>query len=167
MVGIVWLAVALFPALMLAPGGWGWWMGHLLEFLGVALVGIPLALDARRGAPVASHCRRPAGRALVAEAEAFLGARSAPCCTASTATTARPRSTRAASPPGRWRSASRWGCVAAACASSRSPGILHDIGKLSVPHAILAKPGGLPTPRWTSSAAPGWGDELLPELGYP
>jgi hypothetical protein len=72
-VGAVWLGVALYPALLLAPGGWGWWMGHLLEFLGVALVGIPLALDARRGAP--SHPTAgdlPAER-LVAEAESFLG----------------------------------------------------------------------------------------------
>jgi HD-GYP domain-containing protein (c-di-GMP phosphodiesterase class II) len=47
-------------------------------------------------------------------------------------------------------------------------GILHDIGKLSVPHAILAKPGRLTDEEMdVIRCHPVWGDELLAELGYP
>ena len=47
-------------------------------------------------------------------------------------------------------------------------GILHDVGKLSVPHAILAKPGRLTDAEMdVIRRHPGWGEELLAELGYP
>jgi HD-GYP domain-containing protein (c-di-GMP phosphodiesterase class II) len=166
-VGAVWLGVALYPALLLAPGGWGWWMGHLLEFLGVALVGIPLALDARRGAP--SHPTAgdlPAER-LVAEAESFLGGevrallhrldshdRSTEEHTRRVATLAVMLGERLGLRAGRLRE------LALA-------GILHDIGKLSVPHAILAKPRKLTDDEMdVIRLHPVWGDELLAQLGH-
>jgi HD-GYP domain-containing protein (c-di-GMP phosphodiesterase class II) len=47
-------------------------------------------------------------------------------------------------------------------------GILHDIGKLSVPHAILAKPGKLTDEEMAViRLRPVWGDELLAQLGHP
>ena len=47
-------------------------------------------------------------------------------------------------------------------------GILHDIGKLSVPHAILAKPGTLTDEEMdVIRRHPVWGDELLAQLGHP
>jgi putative nucleotidyltransferase with HDIG domain len=167
-VGAVWLGVALYPALLLAPGGWGWWMGHLLEFLGVALVGVPLALDARRGAP--SHPTAgdlPAER-LVAEAESFLGGdvralqhrldrhdRSTEEHTRRVATWAVALGEAMGMSGGRLRE------LALA-------GILHDIGKLSVPHAILAKPGRLTEEEMdVIRCHPVWGDELLAQLGHP
>jgi HD-GYP domain-containing protein (c-di-GMP phosphodiesterase class II) len=46
-------------------------------------------------------------------------------------------------------------------------GILHDIGKLSVPHAILAKPRKLTDDEMdVIRLHPVWGDELLAQLGY-
>jgi hypothetical protein len=167
-VGAVWLGVALYPALLLAPGGWGWWMGHLLEFLGVALVGIPLAVDARRGAP--SHPTAgdlPAER-LVAEAESFLGGevrallhrldrhdRSTEEHTRRVATWAVALGEPLGLRGGRLRE------LALA-------GILHDIGKLSVPHAILAKPGRLTDEEMdVIRCHPAWGEELLAQLGQP
>jgi HD-GYP domain-containing protein (c-di-GMP phosphodiesterase class II) len=166
-VGAVWLGVALYPALLLTPGGWGWWMGHLLEFLGVALVGIPLAIDARRGAP--SHPTAgdlPAER-LVAEAESFLGGevrallhrldrhdRSTEEHTRRVATLAVMLGERLGLRAGRLRE------LALA-------GIMHDIGKLSVPHAILAKPRKLTDEEMdVIRLHPVWGDELLAQLGH-
>jgi HD-GYP domain-containing protein (c-di-GMP phosphodiesterase class II) len=153
--------------LVLTPGGWGWWMGHLLEFLGVALVGIPLAIDARRGAP--SHPTAgdlPAER-LVAEAESFLGGevrallhrldrhdRSTEEHTRRVATLAVMLGERLGLRAGRLRE------LALA-------GIMHDIGKLSVPHAILAKPRKLTDEEMdVIRLHPVWGDELLAQLGY-
>jgi hypothetical protein len=142
-VGAVWLGVALYPALLLQPGGWGWWMGHFLEFLGVALVGIPLALDARRGAPshpVAGDLR--ADR-LVAEAESFLGGE--------VHALLRSLDRHDRSTEEHTRRVAMWAvAIGEALGLSEGrlrelalAGILHDVGKLSVPHAILAKPGRL------------------------
>ena len=166
-VGAVWLGVALYPALLLAPGSWGWWMGHLLEFLGVALVGIPLALDARRGAPSHPVAGDLPAERLVAEAESFLGGevrsllhrldrhdRSTEEHTRRVATWAVAIGESMGLRGGRLRE------IALA-------GILHDIGKLSVPYAILAKPGKLTDAEMdVIRMHPVWGDELLAELGY-
>lgn len=47
-------------------------------------------------------------------------------------------------------------------------GILHDIGKLSVPPAILAKPGRLTDKEMdVIRLHPVWGDELLAQIGHP
>ena len=152
-VGAVWLGVALYPALLLPPGGWGWWMGHLLEFLGVALVGIPLALDARRGAP--SHPTAgdlPAER-LVAEAESFLGGEVRALLYR---LDRHDRSTEEHT-----RRVATWAVALGESLGLRGgrlrelalAGILHDVGKLSVPHAILAKPGKLTDDEMVSSPA--------------
>jgi hypothetical protein len=167
-VGAVWLGVALYPALMLAPGGWGWWMGHALEFLGVALVGVPLALDARRGAP--SHPTAgdlPAER-LVAEAEAFLGGEVRALLQR---LDRHDRSTEEHT-----RRVATWAVALGESLGLRGgrlrelalAGILHDIGKLTVPHAILAKPGRLTDAEMdVIRCHPIWGDELLAQLGHP
>jgi putative nucleotidyltransferase with HDIG domain len=167
-VGAVWLGVALYPALLLAPGGWGWWMGHLLEFLGVALIGIPLALDARRGAP--SHPTAgdlPAER-LVAEAESFLGGEVRALLHR---LDGHDRSTEEHT-----RRVATWAVALGESLGLRGgrlrelalAGILHDIGKLSVPHAILAKPGRLTDGEMdVVRRHTVWGDELLAHLGHP
>src|SRR3954471_21863283 len=48
-VGCVWLAVASIATLTRAPGTLGFWLGHALEIGGVLLLGVPVALDLRRG----------------------------------------------------------------------------------------------------------------------
>jgi hypothetical protein len=49
--GIAWLAAALVGALTLTYLELGWWLGHALEVVGIAMVGAPVALDLHRGAP--------------------------------------------------------------------------------------------------------------------
>jgi putative nucleotidyltransferase with HDIG domain len=46
-------------------------------------------------------------------------------------------------------------------------GILHDMGKLTVPDEVLGKPGALSDDEFAIIRRhPEWGDELLSELGY-
>ena len=143
-IGIVWLAVALLAALLLDFQDLGWWLGHGFEIVGIAAVGIPVALDLRRGAarsrPLLGDLR---GVDLVAEEEAFLGSHVRALLDALAAKDAyteehtRRVALRAVQvgeelglPPERLRDLA-------------VGGLLHDIGKLSVPDAILRKPGPL------------------------
>jgi putative nucleotidyltransferase with HDIG domain len=167
-VGTVWLACALIPVLMIDQGTWLWWLGHALEFLGVVLVGIPVSLDVHRGRPSHPLVGDLQGAELVAEEEAFLGARvrvlmarleakdvSTEEHTRRVAEWAVAIGERLRLAPGRLRD------LALA-------GLLHDIGKLSTPDAILTKPGRLTDDEMkVIQRHPVQGDELLRELGYP
>jgi putative nucleotidyltransferase with HDIG domain len=167
-IGIVWLGVALFPALLLTPGSWGWWMGHVLEFLGIALVGVPLAIDVRRGRPSRPAIGDLPAAALLADAEGFLGGevhallarlarqdRSTEEHTRRVAASAVAIGEELGLPAGRLRE------LALA-------GILHDVGKLSVPREILTRAGRLTDEEMdVIRRHPAWGEELLAELGYP
>lgn len=166
-VGVVWLGVALYPALLLDPGSWAWWMGHILEFLGVALVGVPLALDIRRGAPSRPVVGDLPAAALVAEAETFLGGEVRVLLNR---LAAHDRSTEEHT-----RRVAAWAVAMGEELGLRGgrlrdlalAGIVHDIGKLSVPHAILTKPGALTDEEMdVIRCHPVWGEELLAQLGY-
>jgi HD-GYP domain-containing protein (c-di-GMP phosphodiesterase class II) len=167
-VGVVWLGTALVPALLFQVGTWVWWTGHTLELLGVALVGVPVALDVRRGRPSRPLVGDLPAAELVAEEEAFLGAR----VRALMARLAeKDRSTEEHT-----RRVAEW-AVAIGEQLGLAPGrlrelalggLLHDMGKLSVPDAILGKPGALTDAEMdVIREHPGWGDDLLAELGYP
>jgi putative nucleotidyltransferase with HDIG domain len=142
--GIVWLAVALPAALLLDFRDLGWWLGHGFEIVGIAAVGIPVALDLRRGSarsrPLLGDLR---GVDLVAEEEAFLGSHVRALLVALAAKDpyteehTRRVALRAVQvgevlglPPERLRELA-------------VGGLLHDIGKLTVPDAILKKPEAL------------------------
>jgi putative nucleotidyltransferase with HDIG domain len=167
-VGTVWLAVALVPVLILDPFTWTWWMGHFLELSGVALVGIPVALDVHRGRPSHPLVGDLPAAELVAEEEAFLGPRvrvlmarlaekdqSTEQHTRRVAEWAVAIGERLELAPGRLRE------LALA-------GLLHDIGKLSTPDAILGKPGALTDAEMdVIREHPSQGDALLADLGYP
>jgi hypothetical protein len=74
-VGILWLAAALPPAMLLGWGDLGWWLGHCFELFGIVLVGSAVAGDLRRASqsrPLAGDLRAPE---LVAAEDAFLGGR--------------------------------------------------------------------------------------------
>jgi putative nucleotidyltransferase with HDIG domain len=143
-VGIVWLAAALPAALLLNFRELGWWLGHAFEILGIAAVGFTVALDLRRGAarsrPLLGDLK---GADLVAEEEAFLGSHIRALLVALADKDAYTEEhTR--------RVALR--AVQVADELGLSPerqrelalgGLLHDIGKLSVPDGILKKPGAL------------------------
>ncbi len=144
-VGIAWLGTALVASLVYSFQNVGWWFGHGLEIVGMALVGIPVALDLRRGA---SHQSRPLVgdlRAvdLVTSEEAFLGSHVRALLVAlalkdgSTEEHTRRVALLAVEvgdelglPPGRLR-------------SMATGGLLHDIGKLSVRDEVLRKPASL------------------------
>jgi hypothetical protein len=62
-VGLVWLAAAFPAALLLDFTNLGWLLGHVLEVVGIAAVGLTVALDLRRGAarsrPLLGDLRAP------------------------------------------------------------------------------------------------------------
>jgi putative nucleotidyltransferase with HDIG domain len=167
-VGIVWLGMALIPVLVLDPYTWVWWMGHALELLGVALVGIPVAMDVHRGRPSHPLVGDLPAAELVAEEEAFLGAR---VRVLMARLEAKDRSTEEHT-----RRVAEWavaigeqlGLSAGRLRDLALAGLLHDIGKLSIPDAILGKPGALTDAEMdVIRRHPVMGDDLLRELGYP
>ena len=142
--GVVWLAAALPAALLLSYMQLGWWLGHGFEIVGIAAVGLTAALDLRRGTarsrPLLGDMR---GADLVAEEEAFLGSHVRALLVALaekdgyTEEHTRRVALRAVQvgeelglPPERLRDLALGG-------------LLHDIGKLSVPDEVLKKPGPL------------------------
>jgi hypothetical protein len=74
-VGIAWLTAAVPPALLLDYQRLGWWLGHVFELVGIVLVGVPVAADLRRAAQSRPLSGDLSAAELVAEQEAFLGAR--------------------------------------------------------------------------------------------
>ncbi|QEC50489.1 HD-GYP domain-containing protein [Baekduia soli] len=167
-VGVVWLAVALVPILLLDQYTWVWWTGHFLELAGVALVGIPVAVDVHRGRPSYPFVGDLPAAQLVAEEEAFLGpqvrvlvARLADKDTSTEQHTRRVAETAVGI-------GERLGLSAGRLRDLALAGLLHDIGKLSTPDAILRKPGPLTDEEMdVIREHPGAGDALLAELGYP
>jgi putative nucleotidyltransferase with HDIG domain len=166
-VGIVWLGMALVPVLALDPYTWVWWTGHALELLGVALVGIPVALDVHRGRPSHPLVGDLPAAELVAAEEAFLGAR---VRVLMTRLEAKDRSTEEHT-----RRVAEWavaigehlGLAPGRLRDLALAGLLHDIGKLSTPDAILTKPGRLTDAEMdVIRRHPAEGDDLLRELGY-
>ncbi len=164
--GIVLLFVALVPALLSSYQKLGWWLGHGLELIGIGLVGVSVALDLHRGAqsrPLAGDLR---GTEFVRAADAFLGPTVRALLVrlhekdAYTATHTRGVALRAVQvgeelglPPGRLRELAIGALV-------------HDVGKLSVPSAILKKPSSLNDEEFAVIRRhPQWGSELLGELG--
>jgi putative nucleotidyltransferase with HDIG domain len=167
-VGIVWLGMALVPVLVLDPFTWVWWTGHALELLGIALVGVPVAMDVHRGRPSHPLVGDLPAAELVAEEEAFLGAR---VRVLMTRLEEKDRSTEAHT-----RRVAEWavaigealGLSAGRLHDLALGGLLHDIGKLSIADAILGKPGALTDAEMdVIRRHPVLGDDLLCELGYP
>jgi HD-GYP domain-containing protein (c-di-GMP phosphodiesterase class II) len=165
-VGIVWLSAALVAALTLSYLDLGWWIGHLLEVVGIAIVGAPVAFDLHRSAqsrPLLGDLR--AAELVLAE-EAYLGSQVRALTVslaekdASTEEHTRRVALRAVQvgeelrlPPARLRTLA-------------VGGLLHDMGKLSVPAEILGKPGALSDEEFSViQRHPEWGERLLRELG--
>jgi HD-GYP domain-containing protein (c-di-GMP phosphodiesterase class II) len=165
-VGIVLLACALYSALFLSFMDLGWWLGHIFELIGIVVVGASLVYDLRRGRssrPLVGDLR---AAELVAAEEAYLGARvralmerlaakdvSTEEHTRRVATLAVVVGEQLGLSPARLRTLA-------------IGGLLHDIGKLSLPDAILQKPGALDDAEYdVVKLHPERGFELLNELG--
>ena len=165
-VGVAWLTAALPPALLMDYTELGWWLGHGFELAGIVIVGIAVAVDLHRS--VQSHPLVGDLRAaqLVAQEEAFLGTRvhalmqRLAAKDESTEEHTRRVALRAVQvgeelglAPGRLRALA-------------IGGLLHDMGKLSVPERILKKPGALEEAEFAViKTHPEWGLKLLRELG--
>ena len=143
-VGIVWLAAALPAALLLDFTQLGWWLGHAFEIVGIAAVGFTVALDLRRGAarsrPLLGDLK---GADLVAEEEAFLGShiRALLVALADKDTYTEEHTRRVALRA--VQIGDELGLAPERLRDLALGGLLHDIGKLTVPDEILKKPGAL------------------------
>jgi HD-GYP domain-containing protein (c-di-GMP phosphodiesterase class II) len=165
-VGLVWLATALVLALTMDFTQLGWWIGHEVELDGILLVGIAVAMDLARAAqsrPLAGDLR---GADLVKSEDIFLGSH------------VRALTVRLADKdPYTERHTRRVALLAVQVgeALGLSParlrtlaigGLVHDIGKLSVPETILNKPGPLDDDEYAVvQEHPDRGFRLLHELG--
>ncbi len=164
--GLALLGTALGAALLLDFRDLGWWLGHAFELLGILLVGVPVAADLYRGTPSRSLTGGPRAGELVSAEETFLGARVRALMlrlaekdeyteehTRRVALRAVQVGEELGLPPSRLRLLA-------------TGGLLHDIGKLSVPDAILKKPGSLEEAEFAVIRRhPEWGHRLLGELG--
>ena len=165
-VGVAWLTAAVPPALLFTYHDLGWWLGHAFELIGIVLVGIPVAADLRRKAESRPLSGDLSASELVAEEEAFLGPR------------VRALMIRLAEKDGYTEEHTRRVALRAVQVGEdlglpphhlrdlAIGGLLHDIGKLSVPDRILKKPGPLTDDEFAVvKRHPEWGRKLLTELG--
>jgi HD-GYP domain-containing protein (c-di-GMP phosphodiesterase class II) len=165
-VGCLWLGTALVPQLLLGYGTLGFYIGHGMEIVGVILVGVPAALDLRQGGPSRPLVGDLTASQIVADQEAYLGPRVRALMLD---LAAKDRSTE--------EHTRRVALLAAAVGEElRLPaatqrhlaigGLLHDMGKLRVPQAILSKPGPLDDEEFNSiKRHPDHGSRLLTDLG--
>ncbi len=165
-VGLVWLGSSV-PLYLLSPA-WtiGFWFAHLLEAIGFVSVAGAVAVDLASQVPSHHLFHRMTGGDLVESEESLLGG----YVRALTATmelrdpSTREHSRRVA----RLAVAvgAKMGLDAAATRRLAIAGLLHDIGKLQVPEAILNKPGQLTDEEFAVIRThPGRGAELLLHLG--
>jgi putative nucleotidyltransferase with HDIG domain len=164
--GIVLLAAALYGALILTFTDLGWWLGHIFELLGILVVGASLVYDLRRGRrsrPLVGDLR---AAELVAEEEAFLGARvRALMVRLGAKDTSTEEHTRRVAMLA-VEIGEQLGLSPRRLRNLAIGALLHDIGKLSVPESILQKPGALDDDEYAViKLHPERGQELLNELG--
>ena len=166
-IGLVWLAGALVPALMQSYLDLAWWLGHGLEVAGVLLVGAPVAADLFRASPSRPLAGDLRGAEIVSAEEAFLGSQVGGLVrllaekdeyteghTRRVALLAVEVGEELGLPPARLRELA-------------TGGLLHDIGKLSVPDDVLKKPGALDDDEYAIVQKHAvWGDALLGRLGF-
>ena len=164
--GIVLLAVALYSALFLSFMDLGWWLGHVFELAGIVVVGASLVYDLRRGGRSRALVGDLRASELVASEEAFLCARVRALMVdlAEKDTSTEEHTRRVATLA--VELGEQLGLSAARLRSLATGGLLHDIGKLSLPTAILQKPGALDDEEYEIvKLHPERGRDLLNELG--
>jgi HD-GYP domain-containing protein (c-di-GMP phosphodiesterase class II) len=166
-VGIVWLASAVPPAMLLDFMELGWWLGHGFELLGILVVGVPVALDLRRTAQSRPLVGDVSCADLVAVEEAFLGAqvRALTVSLAEKDEYTKEHTRRVAIRA--VQVGEELGLTGGRLRSLATGALVHDIGKLSVPDAILQKPGPLADEEFAViQRHPEWGEKMLVELGF-
>ncbi len=165
-VGLLWLVSALAGTLLLGYTDLGWWLGHGFEIVGIALVGIPVAIDLARTAPSRALVGDLRGAELVEAEEAYLGSQVRSLMVALahkdeyTEGHTRRVALRAV------QVGEELGLPSPRLRSLAVGGLLHDIGKLRCPDEILKKPGPLTDAEYTVVREHALaGRRLLNELG--
>jgi putative nucleotidyltransferase with HDIG domain len=165
-IGIAWLTAALPPSLTMSYLDLGWWLGHAFELLGIVLVGASVAVDLHRAAQSRPLHGDLCATELVSAEEAFLGARVRALMIRlghkdeSTEEHTRRVALRAV------RMGEELGLAPGRLRSLAIGGLLHDIGKLSLPETILQKPAALDGEETAVIRRhPVSGERLLRELG--
>jgi putative nucleotidyltransferase with HDIG domain len=165
-VGCAWLAWAQWGQLIDGPMTLGFFIGHGLEIAAVAMIAIPAALDLHRHRASRPLSGDLTATELVAAEEAYLGPRVRALLVRlaerdrSTAEHTRRVALLAAAV------AEELKMPAAARRDLAMGGLLHDVGKLSVPLEILNKPGALDDDEYAQiKRHPASGRALLEELG--
>ena len=165
-VGCVWLGWALVPQLLMGYGTWAFWFGHAMELLGIVLIAIPAVLDLRQGGSSRPLVGDLAATELVGAEEAFLGPR---VRSLMVDLAANDRSTEEHT-----RRVATLACAVgeelrltpSTLRHLAMGGLLHDMGKLRVPPAILSKPAALdPAEFALIKRHPQDGARLLADLG--
>jgi HD-GYP domain-containing protein (c-di-GMP phosphodiesterase class II) len=164
--GCAWLAMALYTQLAMEAMSASFYIGHGLELGGVALIAVPAAFDLARGGASRPLVGDLAATELVSSEEAYLGPRVRTLVLRLTErdTSTAEHSRRVA------LLAARLGEELSLPAATRRQlavgGLLHDIGKLSVPLEILRKPAALSEAEYAAvKRHPESGRRLLEELG--
>jgi putative nucleotidyltransferase with HDIG domain len=164
--GVVLLATALYGALFLYFDELGWWLGHVFELAGILVVGASLVWDLRRGRRSRALVGDLRAAELVASEEAFLGARVRALMLrlAEKDTSTEEHTRRVATLA--VTVGEELGLSPVRLRSLAIGGLLHDIGKLSLPTAILRKPAALDDDEYAIvKRHPERGCELLRQLG--
>jgi putative nucleotidyltransferase with HDIG domain len=166
-VGIAWLAAALPPAMLMTYMELGWWLGHGFELIGIVVVALPVALDLRRATQSRPLAGDLATVELVRSEEEFLGSQVRALTISlaekdeSTEEHTRRVALRAV------QVGEELGLSPARLRELATGGLVHDIGKLSVPNSILKKPGKLTTDEFAViKRHPEIGHRMLGDLGF-
>jgi putative nucleotidyltransferase with HDIG domain len=166
-VGIVWLAAALPPAMLMTFWDLGFWLGHAFELLGIVIVGAPVAFDLRRGVQSRPLAGDLSACNLVTAEEAFLGAhvRSLMVSLAEKDESTEEHTRRVALLA--VQVGEELGLSAHRLRQLATGALVHDIGKLRVPDAILKKPAALSDEEFAViQRHPEWGHRMLGDLGF-
>jgi putative nucleotidyltransferase with HDIG domain len=166
LVGLAWLGAAMVGALLMTWMELGWWLGHGLEVAGILAVAGSVAIDLQRTAgsrPLNGDLRAVE---LVRAAEDFLGARVqgllGDLATKDRSTEEHTRRVALLAVA----VGEELGLRPSALRALAEGGLLHDIGKLAVPTAILRKPAKLTDEEYASiKRHPGDGERLLRQIG--
>jgi HD-GYP domain-containing protein (c-di-GMP phosphodiesterase class II) len=164
--GLAWLALAMVAQLTIPFTQLAYYVGHTLEVAGLIVLGIPPALDLRRQAASHALVGDLGATDLVTQEEAFLGARVRALLVRlaqkDEATEGHTRRVAMLSV----QVGEALGLPAARLRGLALGGLLHDMGKLSVPSAVLKKPGALDDDEFAEIRKhPEAGVRLLRELG--
>jgi putative nucleotidyltransferase with HDIG domain len=144
----------------------GWWIGHTFELLGIAVIGASTAYDLRRGRGSQTLSGTLRAGDIVQAEEAFLGARVRALmirlAEKDVSTEEHTRRVAALAVD----VGERLGLSASRLRVLATGALLHDIGKLSIPDAILRKPGPLDDDEFAEiKLHTERGRDLLAELG--